>query len=166
MNSSQLRAHEIRRRYRLTHPRDIDRVLKAENIQVVHFPLKGRVKEVIVLNFIGLPISLERDSREAHELLAHALGHYLLHAGNQPFFHLAKERVVAWQMEHQAWDFAFELFIPQTTLARLLRKSWSTADLREHFEVSTDFFKRRLQSFRDENAHTERSRFDTDTGEQ
>lgn len=166
MNSSQQSAREIRRRYHLTRPRDIDRVLKAENIQVVQFPLKGRVKEVIVLNFIGLPLSLERHSCEEHELLAHALGHYLLHAGNQPFFHLAKERVVAWQMEHQAWDFAFELFIPQTTLARLLRKSWNAADLREHFEVSADFLKRRLQAFREENDGTKHTRFDIDIGEQ
>jgi hypothetical protein len=154
MNSSQQRAHEIRRRYRFTHPRDIDRVLKAENIQVVHFSLKGRVKEVIVLNFIGLPLSLERHSREGHELLAHALGHYLLHAGNQPFFHLDKERVVAWQMEHQAWDFAFELLIPQAALVRLLRKSWNAADLREHFQVSADFLKRRLEAFREDNPDT------------
>ena len=152
MNSSQQRAHEIRRRYRFTCPSDIDRVLKAENIQVIHFPLKGRVKEMIVFNFIGLSFSLERNSCEEHELLAHALGHYLLHAGNQPFFHLASERVVAWQMEHQAWDFAFELFIPRTALVRLMRTSWNDADLREHFQVSEEFFIRRMQAFSEESA--------------
>lgn len=150
MNSSQQRAREIRRRYRFTCPCDIDRVLKAENIQVVRFPLKGRVKEMIVFNFIGLPFSLERNSCETYELLAHALGHYLMHAGNQPFFHLAKERVVAWQMEHQAWDFAFELLIPQAALVRLLRKSWNDADLCEHFQVSEEFFRSRMQSFSEE----------------
>jgi Zn-dependent peptidase ImmA (M78 family) len=154
MNFSQQRAHEIRRRYRFTRPCEIDRVLKAKNIQVVYFPLKGRVKEVIVLNFIGLPIELERHSCEEHELLAHALGHYLLHAGNQPFFHLDKKRVVAWQMEHQAWDFAFELLIPKAALARRLEKSGDEADLREQFQVSADFFKRRLQAFREDNPDT------------
>ena len=84
--------------------------------------------------------------------LAHALGHYLLHAGNQPFFHLARERVVAWQMEHQAWDFAFELFIPRTALVRLMRTSWNDADLREHFQVSEEFFIRRMQAFSEESA--------------
>lgn len=150
MNSAQVRAREIRRRYHFTHPSDIERVLKAENIQVVRFPLKGRVKEMIVYNFVGLPLSLERDSRERYELLAHALGHYLLHAGNQPFFHLDKDRVVARQWEHQAWDFAFELLMPANTLTRLLQEAFNDTDLCEHFQVSEEFFQRRMQAFREE----------------
>jgi hypothetical protein len=153
MNSSQQRAHEIRRRYRITHPCDIERVLKGENIYVVPYPFKGRVNEVIVLNFIGLPLGFTPHSREGDELLAHALGHYLLHAGNQPFFHLHHDRTVSRQMEHQAWDFAFELFIPQLALARMLQKSRDESDLREHFQVSVDFFKRRLQAFREDGAN-------------
>jgi hypothetical protein len=51
---------------------------------VARFPFRGRVKEMIVFNFIGLPLSAERNSPETFELLAHALGHYVLHAGNQP----------------------------------------------------------------------------------
>lgn len=147
MNSAQRRAQEIRRRYHFTRPSDIERVLKAENVQVVRFPLKGRVQEMIVHNYVGLPFSLDRDSRRCRELLAHALGHYLLHAGNQPFFHLAKERVVARQWEHQAWDFAYELLMPADTLADLLQEPWNAVDLREHFEVSEEFFQKRMEAF-------------------
>jgi Zn-dependent peptidase ImmA (M78 family) len=150
MNSAQMRAQEIRRRYHFTRPSDIERVLKAENIQVVRFPLKGRVKEMIVFNFVGLPLSLERDSRERYELLAHALGHYLLHAGNQPFFHLDKDRVVARQWEHQAWDFAHELLMPADKLVRLLREAMNDTDLCEHFQVSEEFFRSRMQAFGEE----------------
>jgi len=145
-----MRAREIRRRYHFTRPSDIERVLKAKNIQVVRFPLKGRVKEMIVFNIVGLPLSVERDSREVHELLAHALGHYLLHAGNQPFSHLDKDRVVAWQWEHQAWDFAYELLMPADTLGRLLQQTLSDADLGEHFQVSEEFFRKRMEAFREE----------------
>ena len=145
-----MRAQEIRRRYHFTRPSDIERVLKAENIQVVRFPLKGRVKEMIVFNFVGLPLSLERDSRERYELLAHALGHYLLHAGNQPFFHLDQDRVVARQWEHQAWDFAHELLMHADKLVRLLREAMNDTDLCEHFQVSEEFFRSRMQAFREE----------------
>lgn len=156
MNSAQQRAQEIRRRYRFTYPRDIERVLKAKRIQVVRFPLKGRLKEMIVYDFIGLALTLERDAREEYELLAHAFGHYLLHAGNQPFFHLAKDRVVARQWERQAWDFAFELLMPAEILEHLLRKHWSDADLRERFQVSEEFFRRRMQAFKEECAAREK----------
>jgi hypothetical protein len=149
MNSSQRRAYEIRRRYRVTHPSDIERVLAAENIHVVAFPFKGRVSEVIALNWIGLPQSFIRDSREGYELMAHAYGHYLMHAGNQPFFHFRHDPIVSAQMEHQAWDFAFELFIPQVTLARTLRRTRDESDLWEHFQVSRDFFRRRLHAFQE-----------------
>ena len=150
MNLAQQRAQEIRRRHRFTRPRDIERVLKAEQIQVVRFPLKGRLKEMIVYDFIGLALTLERDAREEYELLAHAFGHYLLHAGNQPFFHLAKDRVVARQWEHQAWDFANELLMPTDTLARLLQQTWSDVDLCEHFQVSEEFFRKRMEAFRED----------------
>jgi hypothetical protein len=162
MNSSQQRAQEIRRRYRFTCPGDIDRVLKAVNIQVVHFPLKGRVKEMIVLNFVGLPLSLERHSCEEHELLAHALGHYLLHAGNQPFFHLAKERVVAWQMEHQAWDFAYELLMPTDAVMHMSQSSWNNVDMQEQFEVSEEFFRRRMRALSGESGRVDQPFSDTE----
>ena len=103
---------------------------------------------MIVFNFIGLPLSTERNSHEAHELMVHALGHYLLHAGNQPFFHLDKSPVVARQMEHQAWDFAYELLMPRSVVVRLLKKSWGEADLRDHFEVSREFFRKRMSALK------------------
>jgi hypothetical protein len=149
MNLAQQRAQEIRRRHRFTCPRDIERVLKAEQIQVVRFPLKGRLKEMIVYDFIGLALTLERAAREEYELLAHAFGHYLLHAGNQPFFHLAKDRVVARQWERQAWDFAYELLMPAEILEQFLRKHWSDTDLCEHFQVSEEFFRSRMEAFRE-----------------
>jgi hypothetical protein len=149
MNSAQQRALEIRRRYRFTCPRDIERVLKAQGIQVVRFPLKGRVREVIVRNFVGLPLTLEHDAREKYELLAHALGHYLLHAGNQLFFHLDQDQVIVWQWERQAWDFAHELLMPAEILELLLQEQWSDADLRERFQVSAEFFRERMQAFRE-----------------
>lgn len=147
LNSAQRRAREIRRRYHFSRPSDIERVLKAENVQVMWYPFAGRVKEMIVQNKVGLASSLARDSRRGRELLAHALGHSLMHSGNQPFFHLEHEPVVARQMEHQAWDFAYELLMPADALMSLSRGSWNAVDLREQSEVSEEFFQKRMEVF-------------------
>jgi len=72
----------VRRRYNVQHPCDIEQVLAGENVEVVRFPLEGRLHEMIVLNSIAVRDSI-KDERQVYELLAHALGHYLLHAGNQ-----------------------------------------------------------------------------------
>jgi Zn-dependent peptidase ImmA (M78 family) len=150
MNSSQQRAYETRRRYRLNRPEDIDRVLEAENLLVIPFPLKGRVNEMMYLNRIALPLDFDRNSPMARELLAHALGHHLLHSGNQLYYHLHHDWIISRQMERQAWDFAFELFIPHNKLARMVRHGCNESDLQDHFQVSEDFFRKRMQAFRGE----------------
>jgi len=129
------------------HPCDIEQVLAGENVEVVRFPLEGRLDEMIVFNFIAVRDSIE-DARQVYELLAHALGHYLLHAGNQIEFVLPTNMLLADQWERQSWEFAFELFMPANLVAARLLDRWSDADLQEDFEVSADFLSRRMESFR------------------
>jgi Zn-dependent peptidase ImmA (M78 family) len=126
------------------------RVLKAEGILVLRFPFAGRLQEMIVGNRIGIQSTI-RDPRRINELLAHALGHYFLHAGNQPFYHFQREPIVAQQWERQAWDFAFELLMPASHLERWLKRSWDEVDLREHFQVSEEFFHERMEILREAN---------------
>ena len=147
MNTAQERARAVRRRFDLQCPCDIERVLAAENVEVLRFPLAGRLEEVIVFNFIGVRDTIE-DARQVYELLAHALGHYLLHAGNQIEFVLPTNTLLADQWERQAWDFAFELFMPAAMVEMHLHDGWSDSDLQEDFEVSDEFFRRRMESFR------------------
>jgi len=92
------------------------------------------------------------DARQVYELLAHALGHYLLHAGNQIEFVLPTNMLLADQWERQAWDFAFELFMPANLVAARLLDGWSDADLQEDFEVSDEFFRRRMETLRRDRA--------------
>jgi Zn-dependent peptidase ImmA (M78 family) len=75
-----------------------------------------------------------------------------LHTGNRPFFHLDKERVVAGQWEHQAWDFAFELLMPPDQLLGLLRKPWNAPDLQERFEVTEEIFRKRIEALEEDHS--------------
>ena len=147
MNTAQERAREVRRRHALRHAGDIERVLEKEKVEFVRFPLAGRLDEVIVLNTIGVRDSIE-DVRQVYELLAHALGHYLLHAGNQIEFVLATNLPLSDQWERQAWDFAFELLMPASKVKAHLREGWSESDLQDDFEVSDEFLRRRMDAFR------------------
>ena len=147
MNTAQERARAVRRRYDLQRSCDIERVLATENVEVLRFPLAGRLDEVIVFNFIGVRDTIE-DARQVYELLAHAVAHYLLHAGNQIEFVLPTNTLIADQWERQAWDFAFELFMPAAMVEMHLHDGWSESDLQDDFQVSDEFFHRRMESFR------------------
>lgn len=149
MNTAQRRAQAIRRRYRLKRPGDIERIMNAEKIHLVRVAFAGRLQEMIVENYIGIQSSI-RDPRRVNELLAHALGHYFLHSGNQPFHHVQRDRVLAQQWERQAWDFAFELLMPAKQVELLLRRYWSDADLRENFQVSEEFYQMRMETWHEE----------------
>jgi len=138
MNTAQERACEVRLRHALRRAADIERVLEEENVKFVRFPLVGRLDEVIVLNMIGVRDSIE-ECAAVYELLAHALGHYLLHAGNQIEFVLATNLPLSDQWERQAWDFAFELLMPAGMVEARLRKGWSESDLQDDFEVRDEF---------------------------
>gem|GEM_PF-1296420 len=154
MNTAQQRAREIRRRYRFRRPRDMERVLRAEGLKVLRFPFVGRLQEMIVGNRVGIQSSI-RDPRRVNELLAHALGHHLLHSGNQPFYHFQREPVVAQQWERQAWDFAFELLMPTEQIENGLKRRLSDAELREQFEVSEEFYQMRMNAWRDKRTRNE-----------
>ena len=152
MNTAQERAQEIRRRYRFKRPSDIERVLCSENVQATRFPLAGRLEEIVVLNQVAICDSIE-DARHVFELLAHALGHYILHAGNQMDLLAPPHTMLAERWEHQAWDFAFELLMPARKVEAFLRSGWSEDDVRDAFEVSAEFYRRRMQAFQKEYAH-------------
>ena len=149
MNSAQQRAQEVRRRYHFAGPKDLERVLRAENIFVRRIRFVGRIDEMIVYNYIGIRSSLH-DPRRIHELIAHALGHHLLHAGNQPYYYFRGDRTLTLQWEQQAWAFAYELLMPARKLEDLLRQQISDDEVRDYFQVSEEFYRQRKEAFREE----------------
>lgn len=158
MITVQSRAQAIRKRYKLTSPSDMERVMERENLRVVRFPFPGRVQEVTVGNWVAIQSSL-KDARRVYELLAHALGHHLLHEGNQPFYYFHHDRATTMQWERQAWNFAYELLMPFKLVERLLRVFSNEEELRDHFEVSREFYGMRMKAFEDErNQRRDKSR--------
>jgi Zn-dependent peptidase ImmA (M78 family) len=61
--------------------------------------------------------------------------------------------VLAEKWERQAWDFAFELLMPARKVETFLRNGWGEDDLQEAFEVSAEFYERRMQAFQREYAN-------------
>lgn len=146
MNLAQERAREIRRRYRLTRPADVERILERVGAEIQRVPMEGRLEELVILDQVLIKDTIE-DKRRVHELMAHALGHVLMHEGNQVFYYAQHNPVLARQWEHQAWTFAFELLIPTAALEAQIRKKATLIEVREHFEVSDTFLQARLQAY-------------------
>ena len=96
-------AAELWRRHGLSVPVDLRRLAGELGLEVVYFPFRGRVREVIVDGIIGVQPGLDR--RWFRWYVAHAIGHYVLHVGTS--FYLE-----SWQWanhakaERQAEEFA------------------------------------------------------------
>ncbi len=74
-----VKAAELWREHELSVPVDLKRLSEALGLAVVEFPFRGRVREVIIDGVIGVKPRLPRE--EFRWLVAHAMGHYLLHVG-------------------------------------------------------------------------------------
>lgn len=88
------KATELRKRYGpLGYPIDIEDIARREGLRVTDWPLLPPVEEVKVGRSVGVRKGLSSEWRRWN--IAHALGHYLLHHGNQllaPSSHEAEAR--------------------------------------------------------------------------
>ena len=67
------------RRYDLSIPVDLRRLVDDLGLDVVDFPFHGRIKEIIVDGVIGVQPGLTRPWFRWY--VAHAIGHHLMHVG-------------------------------------------------------------------------------------
>lgn len=74
------RAVEVWRSHHLSIPVDLRRLVSEMDLEVVLFPFKGRVNEMIVDGTIGLSPGLTRPW--FRWLVAHAVGHHVMHVGS------------------------------------------------------------------------------------
>lgn len=111
-----------------------------EQIDVITQPLAGRLTEL----FFGDCIILNSHLNEAQKrhLLAHALGHHFLHAGNYLFFQQHRHHQNN-KEEKQADEFAAHLLLPENKLSTMI--DWDPSDLADHFQVTPEFIEFRLQ---------------------
>lgn len=130
-------AGEVTRRY----GRELDLITQDLGLVVLEEPLVGRLREI----YFGDAIVLRSDlaAEEKRELLAHAIGHHVMHAGN----HLSLQgRNYSFGNYHekQADVFAAWLLIPEAELEPLLADDVALPDLADHFRVTDELISLRL----------------------
>ena len=134
------RAAELWSRYELSAPVDLKFLVGQLGLEVVEFPFRGRVREVVVDGVIGVQPALPRPWFRWY--VAHAMGHHALHVGTS--FYLASWQWVSQaKAERQAEEFAAWLLagpegrpltarqmgIPGEKLP-LVRERWGTGSTR------------------------------------
>ena len=100
---AKLRAAELWHRYELSLPVDLKLVVSSLGLEVVTFPFQGRVKEAIIERVIGVRPGLTRPW--FRWLVAHAVGHHMLHVGTS-FYFSSWQWVNHAKAERQAEEFA------------------------------------------------------------
>lgn len=134
------RANEIYEKY----GNDPYRVCDAIGLTVIEEELAGRLREVYFGDSIVIRKGLPEE--EKRELIAHAIGHHLMHAGN----HLSMQnRVYSFGNYHerQANVFAAHLLIPDKKLEGKLDEEPRIDELADCFIITEDFMRFRLRLF-------------------
>jgi Zn-dependent peptidase ImmA (M78 family) len=121
---------------------DIFAALEACGLRVLVRPLAGRLREVYFGDVVVLADRLS--DRERRELAAHALGHHLLHAGNQ-WHQQGQTYSRANYQERQADIFAAFFLVPEPSLAEALSIDPAPHVLAECFEITEAFASFRLR---------------------
>ena len=121
---------------------DLDAVTDSLGLSVLYEDMTGRMKEFYFRGSIVIRSDLS--AREKRELVAHALGHHLFHAGN----HLSmQKRIYSFGNYHekQANAFAACLLIPLASLLRLMADRSRIDEIAEHFQVREELVRLRLK---------------------
>ena len=124
------------------HGNDLDQIADSLGLNVVPQKMEGRLKEFYLRGSIVINENLS--NREKRELVAHAIGHHLLHAGN----HLAmQKRIYSFGNYHekQANVFAACLLMPLEDLSRFISNRSRIDEIANHFQVREDLVRLRLK---------------------
>jgi len=134
------RAREILQQCNLSSaPINLDKIIEREGLSLDDWRFAGRIKEAYLGDSIGIKDTVNPKKRR--ELVAHALGHHFLHAGNHLYFE-THDQFITFKQEHEAQCFAAELLIPRETLNEI--KSLPIDELAEYFSVTEEFMRFRL----------------------
>ena len=137
MKRAQRKALELRRELCLHGEVDVEEVASLVGMEVVTWPLTV-LKEMVIGDFICVARRL--DTRWRRWVIAHAIGHRLMHPGNHTWirFHTG----LGHRFEREAEDFAcFLLLDAREAVDAGLSESWEVA---EHFGVPDELV--RLQA--------------------
>lgn len=133
------KAEEIYQKYE----NNLKAILEALGLTLIEEELEGRLKEVYFGDSIVIKKGLPK--QEKRELIAHAIGHHLMHAGN----HIAMQnRVYSFGNYHerQANAFAACLLVPKGKLEGKI--NMPVHELAEYFDVTEKLIELRLKIFK------------------
>jgi Zn-dependent peptidase ImmA (M78 family) len=120
---------------------DLDKITDSLGLTVMYEEMIGRMKEFYFRGAIVVRSDLAL--REKRELIAHALGHHLFHAGN----HLSmQKRIYSFGNYHekQANAFAACLLIPLSRLLGLMADRARIDEIADNFGVTEELVRLRL----------------------
>lgn len=126
---------------------DLDAITESLGLSVMYEKLAGRLREVYIKESNAIVIRSDLSCREQRELIAHALGHHLLHAGN----HLSmQKRVYSFGNYHekQANVFAACLLMPSEEFEIYVKASPRIDEIANHFQVMEDLARLRILIWR------------------
>ena len=121
---------------------DLDTITESLGLNVIPQKMEGRLREFYVSDSIVINENLS--NRERRELVAHAIGHHLLHAGN----HLAmQKRIYSFGNYHerQANVFAACLLMPFEDLSCFIANKNRIDEIANHFQVREQLVRMRLK---------------------
>ena len=135
------RVIEQANRIREMYGNDLDQIADSLGLNVISKKMEGRLTEFYFRG--SIVIGEDLSAKEKRELVAHAIGHHLLHAGN----HLAmQKRIYSFGNYHekQANAFAACLLIPLSKLSRLMADRARIDEMADHFQVREEVVRLRL----------------------
>lgn len=132
------KANEINRR----HGNDLDQIAESLGLVIIYEKMTGRMKEFYVRGTIVIRADLSQ--REKRELIAHAIGHHIFHAGN----HLSMQRRIysfGNYHERQANIFAAVLLMPTDEFLRSLNTKPRMDEIADCFRVTEELVRLRIK---------------------
>lgn len=123
---------------------DLEFITDELGLLVIEEPLKGRLKEV----YFGDSIVVRRDlpKTEKRDLIAHAIGHHLMHAGN----HWSQQkRVYSFGNYHerQANVFAVFLLVPEILFENHIKNKSAVHEIAAAFDIPENTAKLRMKLY-------------------
>lgn len=141
MNTALKRAEEVLGKHKiLTAPVDVERIMQTEGLDLEEWQFEGRIKEAYLGDCIGVKKGLP--ACERRELVAHALGHHFLGVGNHCYF-ATHNYLTLKKQERTAQCFAAYVLVPEKLLEKA--RDMDIYELAEHFKVTDDFIRFRLE---------------------
>ena len=137
------KAKEVHRRHPgLSFPVDVELLAEAEGCKLIDWPLLEPYTEIKRDQWIGLAKDLSQPERR--HLIAHALGHHLMHTGNQVSLY-ERDKIIVSQQERQAEEYAAHILMPEEELEKL--GPMPISELADYFGVPEELVELRLTKF-------------------